>query len=83
MKKYSNIKFEGPALYSISISGKLNQRFKEQFELIKLQEELKNGETLHTTFICSIQDQATLSGLLNRLYSLHHSIINVTCIGNK
>lgn len=76
------IKFDGPAWYKIIVQGKLSESWRDQFEIENYQED-QEGNYFTTSFTCHIDDQATLSGILNRLYQSHIPILSIECINSK
>lgn len=71
------VQFQGPAQYKIVIQGRLNPSWASQFELIDIEEKQIDDDTYKTSFICYINDQGTLAGLLSGLYERHISILQV------
>ena len=78
-----NIKFQNPGIYRITIQGGISQRWVNQFaEYIIDQKEIDEGN-FRTVLKMDIKDQSHLSGILNSLYDLHLSIIEVKILAPK
>ncbi len=72
-----------PAVYQIEIEGRISGSFSTRLEGMQITEsQTKNGK-FKTTLVGRLADQAALSGILNTLYELHHSVISVTCLDRQ
>lgn len=83
MEKENKIKFSGPARYRIVMSGKLDTSWSDSLGGldISIEEDSDNGYT--TTLEGEIQDQASLSGILNTLYEMHLTLLKVECLSTN
>ncbi|MBK1826324.1 hypothetical protein [Haloferula rosea] len=69
-----------PAIYRITVQGKLDEKLVRHLDGLNLSEITANGETPVGVLVGRLIDQAALSGLLNSLYDLQLPIISVECI---
>lgn len=71
------IQFQDSGHYKIIVQGKLSKSWANQFELTEYKEEQVGENNHRTSFVCRIEDQATLSGIINQLYERHKPIISI------
>ncbi|GAA5477092.1 hypothetical protein [Haloferula helveola] len=69
-----------PAVYRITVPGKLGDDFARHLEGLNLSEITGNGGTWVSVLVGRLIDQAALCGLLNSLYDLQLPILSVECI---
>ena len=75
------LEFSGPATYKIVLKGTVPASWADNFGDLKLTSKQKDGQ--HRSILeGKILDQAQLSGILNAIYELHLSVIEVTLIDN-
>ena len=74
------IKFVGPATYRIVVQGFLDPSYSDRVAGMKIST-TKRGELKPiTTLQGTVSDQAELSGVLETLYSLHLTLLNVESV---
>lgn len=67
-----------PAMYQITVYGKLNKRWSEWFNGMTIVHETMSGRTPTTTLTGLISDQAALRGLLTKIWDLGLVLISLT-----
>jgi len=73
----STITFEGPAHYRIVVKGWLAERTVERLGDMRIvSTEGEERETV-TVLVGHVRDQAELSGIMNTLYGMHLSVLNI------
>lgn len=82
MKNFKEVKFSGPAYYTISVQGKLNPKLFDSFEEMKIIEDKTIDDISITTIAGRIKDQTQLSGIINTIYDLGFPILLVECDGS-
>lgn len=71
---------EGPAVYRISVVGRLNSQWSERLSSMNITGDLAADGQEKTILIGRLPDQAALAGVLNTLYELHMPVITVDCL---
>lgn len=69
-----------PAVYRITVPGKLSEGLSRHLEGLNLSEITGSGGLPVCVLVGRLIDQAALCGLLNSLYDLQLPIISVECI---
>ncbi len=75
--KSEYLKVETPATYRIIVEGHLDERWLNSLTGIRINSRNRTDNTVVTTLIGPVRDQAELTGLLNSLYELHLPILSV------
>jgi len=75
-----HIKFWTPATYCIEVEGHLAESWSERLAGMCISIRKRLDQTTVTTLDGRLRDQAELSGVLNRLYDLHLSILKVEVV---
>jgi len=75
-----NIKFQNPGIYRIVIQGGISQRWVNQFAEYIIAQEKVGEDNFKTNLKMKIMDQSHLSGILNSLYDMHMTIIEIKMI---
>jgi len=78
--KRKNIKLWTPATYRIEVAGHLAESWSDRLAGMCITSRKKSDQTTVTTLDGQLRDQAELSGVLNRLYDLHLSILKVEVV---
>jgi len=65
-----------PAEYRILVSGEVPGTWHDRFGDLSITIETRDGKAV-TVLEGRLRDQAALSGVLNTLYELHHSVLSV------
>ena len=78
--KTNCLSMENPAIYRVSVRGRLTQNGMDGLQdLNRTEEHLPDGN-LNTVMVGRLTDQAALSGLLTSLYELHLPIVSIECL---
>ena len=75
-----NINLWTPANYRIEVAGHLAEAWSDRLVGMRITTRKKSDQTTVTTLDGRLRDQAELSGVLNRLYDLHLSILKVEVV---
>ena len=75
-----HIKLWTPATYRIEVEGHLAESWSDRLAGMRITARKKSDQTTVTTLDGRLRDQAELSGVLNRLYDLHLSILKVEVV---
>ena len=75
-----NIKFQNSGIYRIVIQGGISQRWVNQFAEYIITQEQIGKDDFKTILKMKIMDQSHLSGVLNSLYDMHLTIIEIKMI---
>ena len=78
--KTSSLCMEKPAIYRITVRGRLDPHWTGGLEDLNRSEQELPGEGRNTIMVGRLADQSSLSGLLNSLYELHLPIVSVECL---
>ena len=79
MQDANQITLDQPAIYQIKVPGALDATWSDWAEGMTITVESEGGSPAVTTLTGSV-DQASLQGLLRRLYSLGLPLISVVCV---
>ena len=80
MKNRKKLKLETPAIDQIVVQGNIDLSYSPILSQFQINNEKFEGETDKTMLVGKVEDQATLSGILNTLYELHMPVLSVECI---
>lgn len=83
MNSNTEIKFNEPAYYKISVQGKLTDSITNILGKMKLTSEDEHDGIIITTLEGTIRDQAELSGIIDTLYSWRYPIIKIEFNANN
>ena len=72
-----SLAFDGPAPYRIRAQGRLDDSWSERLGGMLITRASTEDKQPMTILIGNLQDQASLSGVLNALYEQHLSVISV------
>ena len=75
-----HIKLWTPATYRIEVAGHLAESRSDRLAGMRITTRKKSDQTTVTTLDGRLRDQAELSGVLNRPYDLHLSILKVEVV---
>jgi hypothetical protein len=75
-----HIKLWTPATYRIEVEGHLAESRSDRLAGMRITARKRLDQTTVTTLDGRLRDQAELSGVLNRLYDLHLSILKVELV---
>jgi hypothetical protein len=75
-----NINLWTPANYRIEVAGHLAEAWSDRLAGMRITARKRQDQTTATTLVGRLRDQAELSGVLNRLYDLHLSILKVEVV---
>ena len=75
-----HIKLWTPATYRIEVAGHLAESRSDRLAGMRITTRKKSDQATVTTLDGRLRDQAELSGVLNRLYDLHLSILKVEVV---
>lgn len=75
-----HLKLWTPATYCIEVEGKGDENLSDRLGGMRVTNIRKTEQSIITTLVGSVRDQAELAGLLNCLYELHLPIRTVTLI---
>jgi hypothetical protein len=70
--------FDEPALYHISVEGRIPVAWADQLEGMRVTVVPSVTSRPVSTLTGLLRDQAALAGVLNRLYTLHFVVLSVT-----
>jgi hypothetical protein len=71
------LKFDAPASYRIRIEGCLNPRWSDSLCGMAISTERQSGEPAVTTLAGELTDMAALMGVLNTVYDLGYTLLEV------
>ena len=74
------IPFDRPAIYQISVQGRIEPDWSDRLAGMALRLTTQDGRPPVTTLDGELSDQAALLGVLNSLYELHLTILSVRCL---
>ncbi len=78
-----HIKLWTPATYRIEVEGHLAESWSDRLAGMRITARKRLDQTTVTTLVGRLRDQAELSGVLNRLYDLHLSILKVEVVNGE
>ena len=73
-------KMDAPAVYRISVGGRLEPDWSDRLEGMTICVTGEKGSSEKTVLEGRLPDQAALSGVLNTLYELHLPVLSVDCL---
>jgi hypothetical protein len=79
-KTPSNPGMSSPAIYQITVQGRLDDHWADWFNETEISIEQHPDGKQHTRLTCRVRDQAELFGILNQLNSLNLPLIGVALI---
>lgn len=74
---YRTVGHSQPATYRIQVQGLISERWADWFSGMTIAPESADGELMITTLVGEMEDQAALMGLMQKLYSLGHLLLEV------
>jgi len=69
--------FDAPAIYRIRVQGRIKASWSDRLEGMRIGLAAPDGGPFVTTLEGELADQAALAGVLNTLYELHLSVLEV------
>ena len=79
IKVKHRLTLDRPEIYQIKVPGHLDESWLDWATGLTISTGSDNGGLPVTTMICTV-DQASLQGLLNRIYSFGLPLISVICV---
>jgi hypothetical protein len=76
-------KFQSPAVYKIKVDGVINENWSERLGGMQITVLKSKDANPSSLLIGRINDQTTLSGVLNTLYENHLSILSVKMLDDS
>lgn len=73
------LSLHGAAVYRIRLQGHLDQTWAREVGM-RIENSGEHSDTAVATLIGELPDQATLFGVLNRLYGLGYPLLSVDCL---
>ena len=68
-------------VYQIRVQGKLDESWADWFSGMTIQRECAEDSSYLTTLTGPVADQATLRGILNRIWDLNLNLISIHSLG--
>jgi hypothetical protein len=78
--KSLNFDFRQAAVYKIVVKGEINKEWSESIWRFQVNRTAGKEQNTISTLIGRIDDQAALSGILNKLYDNHITVISVNML---
>lgn len=75
--------FDGPAMYRISVKGRIPPNWRDRLEGMGVTEWSAEGMPPRTTLLGELADQAALAGVLDTLIRLHLTVVSVECLSTE
>ena len=72
-----HLKLWTPATYHIEVEGVVSENWSDHFGDMRISTRTRKDNSIVTTLVGRVRDQAELSGLLNSLYDYHLPILSV------
>jgi hypothetical protein len=72
-----------PAIYRIRVRGRLDTELSGRLEGMHINNLVRNDGVAESVLEGRLLDQASLSGVLNKLYELHLPVMAVDCLGGS
>ena len=72
--------FKNAAIYKIVVQGELNAEWPIQSWGLQVNVQKVKGKKTITSLVGQINDQSALSGILNKLYDIHMTVISVNML---
>ena len=79
MKNTTDLKFDEPAVYLITVKGSLNDEVYTLLDNAKVNVDVK-GTSVESRILIEVKDQAHLSGILTNLYLNRYVILKLESI---
>lgn len=76
----NKLKIDSPALYRITVQGKLDDSYSSLFNNMQITYEKNVDKEPEAVLVGKIEDQAALSGVLNSLYELRMPVLSLECL---
>jgi hypothetical protein len=82
MAKYSEIQvpFDSPVVYKIMVQGRVASSWSDRLQGMNINQSTSDSGHIVSTLTGELPDQTALVGVLNTLYELHLSVLNVECL---
>ena len=78
-----HLKLWTPATYRIEVEGHLDESWSDRLGSMRITPRTREDQSMVTTLVGRIRDQAELAGLLNTLYEQHLPILSVKNLPEK
>ena len=78
-----HLKLWTPATYRIEVEGHLDESWADRLGSMRITTRRREDQSMVTTLVGRIRDQAELAGLLNTLYEQHLPILSVKNLTEK
>jgi len=75
--KSKHMKLWTPATYAITVEGHLDETWSDRLGGMNIATRTRADESVVTTLVGPMRDQAQLTGVLNTLYEMHLPILSV------
>ena len=75
--KSKHMKLWTPATYAITVEGHLDETWSDRLGGMNIATRTRADESVVTTLVGRMRDQAHLTGVLNTLYEMHLPILSV------
>jgi len=75
--KSKHLKLWTPATYAITVEGHLDETWSDRLGGMNIATRTRADESVVTTLVGPMRDQAQLTGVLNTLYEMHLPILSV------
>jgi hypothetical protein len=75
--KGKHLKLWTPATYRVEVEGYLEENMSDRLGGLLISNHQREDQTMVTTLVGRVRDQAELTGILNSLYELHLPILSV------
>jgi len=72
-----------PAIYRIRVRGRLDTSLADRLEGMHIEILAQDNGKVESVLEGRLLDQASLSGILNKLYDLHLPVMSVDCLGGS
>ena len=76
----NSVSFDGAAVYRIRVSGEVPARWSNRLAGMSITVDLAEDGRPVTTLTGTLEDQASLVGVLNSLYELRLPVLTVECL---
>ena len=73
----------GPAIYRIRVRGRLDSSMADRLEGMHIENLAQDNGKVESVLEGRLLDQASLSGILNKLYDLHLPVMSDDCLGGS
>lgn len=65
-------------IYKITVQGTVEPNWSDWFDGMEITNEISKDAQMITTFTSTVEDQATLRGIMNRIWDLNLIVLSVT-----